>query len=77
MKRPVLKKIMGVLLCGCKYLGLFPLSASYTTEGIALSAVSRESTEFVQRGKVPSIELATILAEGRDCNGKVWLAGFT
>lgn len=77
MKHPVLKKIMGVLLCGCKHLGPFPLLTPHTTDGIALSAVSRGNTELAQRAEAPSIELAILPAEGGDCNGRVWLSGFT
>lgn len=77
MKHPVLKKIIGVLLRGCKRLGPFPLLTPHATDGIALSAVSRGNTELVKRAEVPSIELATLLAEGGDCNGRVWLSGFT
>ena len=64
MKHPVLKKIMGVLLCGCKHLGPSPLLTPHTTDGIALSAVSRGNTELVKRAEAPSIELAILPAEG-------------
>ncbi|MBR6825502.1 MAG: hypothetical protein IKM59_03040 [Oscillospiraceae bacterium] len=73
MKHPVLKQILGVLLCGCKHLG----PASHATEGVALSAVSRGNTELAKRNEVSSIELAILPAEGGDCIGKVWLPGFT
>ena len=76
MKHPVLKKIMGVLLCGCKHLGLFPLLTPHTTDGIALSDVFRGNTGLSQRAEAPSIELAILPAEGGDCNGRVWLSGF-
>ncbi len=77
MKHPVLKQILGGLLCGCKHLGPFPFLASHATEGVALSAVSRGNTELAKRNKVSSIELATLPAEGGDRNGRVWLSGFT
>ena len=77
MKHPDLKQILGILLCGCKHLGPFPFLASHATEGIALSAVSRGNTELAKRNEVSSIELATLPAEEGDCNGRVWLSGFT
>ncbi len=77
MKHPVLKQILGILLCGCKHLGPFPILASHATEGVALSAVFRGNTGLAQRAEAPSIEFATILAEGGDRNGRVWLSGFT
>ena len=77
MKHPVLKKIMGVLLCGCKHLGPFPLLMPHTTDGIALRAVFRGNTKLAQRAEAPSIELAILPAERGDCNCRVWLSGFT
>ena len=77
MKHPVLKKIIGVLLRGCKHLGPFLFLASHATEGIALSVESRENTELAKRAEVLSVGLATLPAEGGDCNGRVWLSGFT
>lgn len=77
MKHPVLKQILGVLLCACKHLGPFSFLASHATEGVALSAVSRGNTELAQRAEAPSIEFATLPAEEGDCNGRVWLSGFT
>ena len=72
-----MKSIMGILLCGYKHLGPFPLLTPHTTDGIALSAVFRGNTELAKRAEVLSIELATLPAEEGDCNGRVWLSGFT
>ena len=70
-------KIMGVLLCICLLMGVFPLGTAHAAQKVEIVNATSELTEIARRAQAISDTLELLPATGSNRNGRVRLSGFT
>ncbi|MBR6825357.1 MAG: MBL fold metallo-hydrolase, partial [Oscillospiraceae bacterium] len=77
MKHSIMTKIMGVLLCICLLMGVFPLGTAHAAQKVEIVNATSELTEIARRAQAISDTLELLPATGSNRNGRVRLSGFT